>query len=156
MRAMGIKQEEGYIGPYQALLKPEDAQQIVFGHKNVGPCWMTPEEREAKQKDKILPRTKVRNFIKKELLENLKEKNITYKGNQEGLRRVAANNRIPVCEEIQKKNINTFQMYTLKGKEDHFKTLTCSIAFLTSCHPAQIWRKKKQFSKPWDIAWESK
>jgi hypothetical protein len=43
----------------------------------------------------------VRNFTKKELLEKLKEKNITYKGNLEGLKRVAANNGIPVCEEIK-------------------------------------------------------
>jgi hypothetical protein len=55
IRTMEIKQKAGYIGPYQALLKPGDVQQMVFGPHNVGPCWMTPKEYEAKQKDKILP-----------------------------------------------------------------------------------------------------
>jgi hypothetical protein len=48
MRATEIKQKEGFIGPYQAPLKPGNVQQMVFGPNDVEPCWMTPKECEAK------------------------------------------------------------------------------------------------------------
>jgi hypothetical protein len=90
-----------------------------------------------------LPRSSI--LQNKELLEKLKEKNITYKGNMEGLKRVGANNGILISEEIQKveegwegKAKGWFQVlwergfinsenimkslkdYTLKGRKDQY------------------------------------
>jgi hypothetical protein len=101
MRAAEIKKREGYLGFFQASVAVSDVQQMVFSPTDAGPLWMLPEEHEAKWKETILSATKVQNFKKKEPLEKLKERNITYKGNMEGLKRVAVNNGIPVSEEIQ-------------------------------------------------------
>jgi hypothetical protein len=65
MRATKIKKREGYLGTYQASVTVGDVQQMVFSPTDTGPCWMLPEEREAKRKDKILSTTKVQNFTKK-------------------------------------------------------------------------------------------
>jgi len=65
MRATEIKKREGYLGTYQASVAAGNVQQMVFSPTDAGPCWMLPEEREAKRKDKILSATKVRNFTKK-------------------------------------------------------------------------------------------
>ena len=100
-----------------------------------------------------------------------KEKNYL-QGKLGRVKRVAANNRIPVCEDIQKIEegregkakelfqilwertliqgmvLNAFRNYTLRGEKTNLAKFTFNIAFLALHHHAQILRDRKQLSKP--------
>jgi len=51
MRETQIKQEKGYLGPYQRLLQPGDTQKMILESNDVGPFQMSPEEREKQRHD---------------------------------------------------------------------------------------------------------
>jgi hypothetical protein len=36
---------DGYLGPYSKVLKPSDVQSMVFKESDVGPFWLTEQER---------------------------------------------------------------------------------------------------------------
>jgi hypothetical protein len=57
LRATEIKKREGYLGTYQVSVAVGNGQQMVFSPTDAGPCWMLPEELEAKKKEKniLLP-----------------------------------------------------------------------------------------------------
>ncbi len=68
-----IKEEKGYLGTYHRQLQPGVIQQRAFGPDDIGPCWMTAEECEARQKDKTLHQTRKWNLTRGAMKETRKE-----------------------------------------------------------------------------------
>ena len=55
MRESIIKAEDGYLGMQERTINVGDTQSFVFKPDNVGPFWMTKQERELNCHDRILP-----------------------------------------------------------------------------------------------------
>ncbi|KAI2498015.1 hypothetical protein MHU86_16452 [Fragilaria crotonensis] len=55
MRESKIKEHDGYLGMHRRTLSVGDTQSFLFQAGDVGPFWMTNEEREANRHDRILP-----------------------------------------------------------------------------------------------------
>jgi len=69
------------LGPYQRTLAVGFVQSFVFQDDDDGPFWMNEQERAAKKEDKVLEgQTKKRNFMKAELIQRLRERNILVSG----------------------------------------------------------------------------
>ena len=103
MRETQIKQEKGYLGPYQRILQPGDTQKMIFEGNDVGPFWMSPEERENRRHDNCVEgRVVKRKLTKKELTEVLLTRGITIKGKLVDLQRAATTNGISIEEVSQK------------------------------------------------------
>ena len=49
-----IKQQQGYLGPFIRILEPGDMQSMVFKVSDIGPFWMTGQDREAKHHDIVI------------------------------------------------------------------------------------------------------
>jgi hypothetical protein len=104
MRETTIQCEKGYLGPYRRQLQPGDVQRMVFTQADVGPFWMSDEEREKRRHDVILEGQVVkRKLTKKELMQILLTRGITMKGRLVDIQRAATNNGIPLEETSQKK-----------------------------------------------------
>jgi len=97
-----IKQKDGYLGPYPAILQPGDIQKMSFQPEDEGPFWMTTEERIKTRYDINQAGTKKRKFTKVELIAKLKDAGVTTKGKLKDLQTAARNLGIPIEELLQK------------------------------------------------------
>jgi hypothetical protein len=95
MHSTKMKQHQGYLGTYPAILSIHDNQDMVFSLTDEGPCWRKKKEQLNKRKDKVLMTKRVRNFTKKELQETLKARNINLQGSYLDLKKFVTNNGIP-------------------------------------------------------------
>ena len=95
-----IKQEQGYLGPHLPKLKPGDTQSMVFHPHDIGPFWMTQQQREERRHDKVLEgETVTRQYTKAELLRHLKEqKGITAKGKKAAIQAEVQEHNLPIQE----------------------------------------------------------
>ncbi|KAI2514150.1 hypothetical protein MHU86_43 [Fragilaria crotonensis] len=57
MRSTVIVQKEGYLGPFPRSLGPEDTQLLIFSSLDIGPFWMSDDEKEESRIDKHLGST---------------------------------------------------------------------------------------------------
>lgn len=55
MRESQIKEEDGYLGIHSRTLNVGDTQSFVFSSDDIGPFWMSPQERELNREDRVLP-----------------------------------------------------------------------------------------------------
>ncbi|KAI2513790.1 hypothetical protein MHU86_573 [Fragilaria crotonensis] len=94
-----IDRESGFLGPYPRILEPGHTQRLTFTETDVGPFWMTPNERISNRLDQdldsdpatIIPRNK------SELILELHGKGIKTKGkNKKELVVLCVNNGIPI------------------------------------------------------------
>jgi hypothetical protein len=77
LRPTIIKQVDGYLGPYRRTLNVGSIQNVVFQDDDDGPFWMNEQERAEKKEDKVLGgQTTKRKFMKAELVQKLRERNI--------------------------------------------------------------------------------
>jgi hypothetical protein len=68
-----------------------------------GPFWMTPTEREMKQKDTVIPnKTVKRKYTKDELILKLQEKGVSATGNMKNIERLCRNMEVPLLELVDK------------------------------------------------------
>ncbi len=65
MRDTVIAKCECYLGPFNPKLCAGDTQRMFFEPGDVGPFWMTDQERERKHHDIIKPGTKLVKWTKK-------------------------------------------------------------------------------------------
>ena len=74
MHSTLIKSKEGYLGPYNPILKPGDTQDMIFSGLDRGPFYMDAAEREMKRKPCKTGNTITRDRTKKEILELMAQK----------------------------------------------------------------------------------
>jgi hypothetical protein len=87
-----IEQVDGYLGSFDRKLNVGDTQTMIFSADNDGPFWMTPTEREMKQKDTVMPnKTVKRKYTKDELILKLQEKVVSASGNMKNIERLCRN-----------------------------------------------------------------
>ncbi len=60
-----IQQEQGYLGNYSRTLMPGDIQKMTFQPGDDGPFYLTPEQREERREDKMVPNKMVKKKLKK-------------------------------------------------------------------------------------------
>ena len=64
-----------------------------------GPFWMNEQERAAKKEDKVLEgQTKKQNFMKAELMQKLRERNILVSGTYKKMKKICEENQIQTHE----------------------------------------------------------
>jgi hypothetical protein len=141
-----IKEVDGYLGPYPRTLKPGDVQSMVFHESDIGPFWLTAEERIKQRHDQIeVGKTVKRKLKKEELVRKLAQAGVTATGNYAKVQKLALEKNIPITEEDLPKvklgwvgkqkgifqvlwergfldpgNIN---QYTMDGRKDQFGVL---------------------------------
>ena len=86
MRESTMK-DETYFGIYDRILNVGDIQQMVYRENDIGPFYLSLEERQASKYDVVTNEVTTPYLSKKELIEQLKRKNISDpKGNTKQLR----------------------------------------------------------------------
>ena len=104
MHSSLIEKEIGFLGPYPRILEPGQTQQLVFTETDLGPFWMTPDDRIQNRLDQVDgdPLSIRRN--KSELILELHSKGITgTKGkNKKELVALCNSNGIPIVREEPK------------------------------------------------------
>ncbi len=94
---------EGYLGPFNPKLQVGDTQRIFFQPEDVGPFWMTNQERERKHHDFIKPGMKLVKRTKKELIQLLKDKGIDTMGKADEIKKTTENHGIlTMIKEVKK------------------------------------------------------
>ena len=95
-----IKECDGYLGPFPKILRPGDVQSMVFKESDIGPFWLSEQERLHQQYDEIEHGKKVKRKLRKdELVKKLAEAGVTATGNYTTIQRLAVERNIPTVEE---------------------------------------------------------
>jgi hypothetical protein len=95
-----IKEVNGYLGPYPTLLRPGDYQSFIFAESDVGPFWLSEQEREEQRYDQpVQGMTTKRKLRKDELVKKLAEEGIVATGNYQAVVKFAKERNIPIFEE---------------------------------------------------------
>jgi hypothetical protein len=104
MRSTVIEAEEGFLGQFQRQLQVGDTQHLVFQSTDIGPFWMSEEERESTRHDVIEDGNPISTpKIRAELLVELQSKGINVKGkNKKELVALAEQNGIATMRQDQK------------------------------------------------------
>jgi hypothetical protein len=85
-----IKECDGYLGPFPKILRPGDVQSMVFKESDIGPFWLSEQERLHQQYDEIEHGKKVKRKLRKdELVKKLAEAGVTATGNYTTIQRLA-------------------------------------------------------------------
>ncbi len=85
-----IKERDGYLGPFPKILQPGDVQSMFFKESNIGPFWLSEQERLEQRNDKIEHGKKVKQKLRKEeLVKKLAEAGVTATGNYATIQRLA-------------------------------------------------------------------
>ena len=102
MHATVIERESGFLGSYPRILQPGQTRCLSFSETDVGPFWMTPDERILNRLDQVLDcdPTTTRTMVprnKSELILELHGEGIKTKGkNKKELVDLCINNNIPI------------------------------------------------------------
>ena len=148
MHATVIERESGFLGSYPRILEPGQTQQLSFTENDIGPFWMTPDERILNRLDQVLDcdpaattRTNVVPRNKSELILELHGRGIKTKGkNKKELVELCLSNNIPINRNLAPKikegwlgkakgllqvlwergfiDTNKLSSYTLTGRKD--------------------------------------
>jgi hypothetical protein len=103
LRPTLIKEERGYLGPYEKTLHVGDMQYLTFQPADAGPFYLSEAKREELRKDKVIEgKVTKRKFTKSELVERLRAQGITAGGTQKNLQQLCVRNNIPTEEVIPK------------------------------------------------------
>jgi hypothetical protein len=95
-----IKEHDGYLGPFPNILRPGDVQSMVFKGRNVGPFWLSEQERLDQRFDQIEHDKKVKRKLRKdELVKKLAEVGVTATGNYVAIQKLAVERNTPTLEE---------------------------------------------------------
>ena len=146
-----IEREAGFLGPYTCTLEPGQTQRLMFTETDVGPFWMTPNDRILNRLDKDLdgdPLLVPRN--KSELILDLHGKGINTKGkNKKELVALCVNNDILTNREVPRTkegwvgkakgllqvlwergfiNTNELSSYTLTGRKNELGNVDVSLS----------------------------
>ncbi len=89
MRDATIKSTYGYLGNFPSTLKEGDIQKMNFQEGDIGPFWMSPQERENKNYDKTSGKKKKCDLMIKELTEKLSKQEFTAPGRKKILQQAA-------------------------------------------------------------------
>ena len=104
MRSTVIEEEEGFLGPFQRQLQVGNTQHLVFQSTDIGPFWMSQEEREGNRHD-VIEDDEPNNIpkIRAELIVELQSKGINVKGkNKKELVALAEQNGIAATRQVKK------------------------------------------------------
>jgi hypothetical protein len=138
-----IKEINGYLGPYPTILKPGDYQSFVFVESDVGPFWLSQQEREEQRYDQVIQGTTTKRKLRKcELVKKLAEEGIVAAGNYNAIAKIATERNVPIFEQDLPKiregwvgkpkgiyqvlwergwlDPDNLKQYTMNGKKDRY------------------------------------
>ena len=99
MRNSTIFREQGYLGEYYKqvnLLKVGDSQTMIYAADDVGPSYLSPEQRQLKRMDRDTGKCKKVKHTRSELIKMLAEKDIIAQGNLKKIQEIARNSDVPI------------------------------------------------------------
>jgi hypothetical protein len=89
-----------YLGPFGHAIEVGMYQKMFFASTDVGPFWLSPEERESNRNDSLTGKTIKRSQSKGDLLKDLQAKGVSAKGTKDELQIFCKNKDIMIAEEL--------------------------------------------------------